>query len=1204
MIGTTLGPYRIDAELGSGGMGKVYRAMTTRKAAGLDPDTTVALKIVHPHLTDTEGFFKRFLREGEIGKAVRHENVVRTFDCDALSGQMYLVMEYVEGQTLRDLLAELERVPEELCRHIGREVAKGLAAIHAAGVIHRDMKPENVLITGEHVVKVMDLGVARLNDEALRLSQTGAFVGSIHYAAPECFSEGGKRVDGRVDLHALGLVLYELACGQNPYYAESVPEILKKVLHEKPRRLGDVNPQLSPFFEEVVHALLAKEPADRFADAGALLAVLDEGESGSWWRQRAKALRDVTHQPLRRIRIPRETAVYGREEEIATLRAAYERVKTGEGQVVLIAGEAGIGKSRVVDELIGRLQREGEELNFLFGSYPPGGAATAAGAFSTAFREHFGADGSAAYLAQTPLLVPAFDALLSGDATPAGVEPLTKDSLQTCFIHATRGLAAERTTVLVIDDLHFATDDARALFASLASAVPGHRVLLVGTTRPGIDEKWVAGLTRLPQTRQMSLHRLGPKDLGALLKDTLKSEQLAQSLAFQIGLKSDGNPFFVFEIIRGLRDGQFLTQQHDGSWVTTRVIDDIKVPSSILDLVNARVADLSEDERNLLDVAACWGFEFDPMLVGDALGVPQIPLMRALAQIEKKHRLVRSAGRRFVFDHHQVQEALYDAMPELLREPYHAALASALETRTKAADKDPASLDGALCVDLCEQFLKGAQGERALRYLAAASTHLEAGYLNEAAIRLSERALAVPGLLTGTERATVLIRLARVLDVAGRKSRQAECAQEAESLAAAGGDACLRMRAATSLAWCLHQAGARAEAESACRRAVELARVVGTREELARATSLLGLTFQAANRFEDAQTLLEQAGALYRELGDRAGEARVSVNQGNGCFDRVRLEEATAFYERGIALFQETGARRGEANATMNLGLIYIMQGRTKEAAERIERALATYRVIGDRNGEATSMGNLGVNLAAQGRLLEAGEHHARAIAMHRETGNRYLEAMETGRFGGVLAEQGRLTEARACVERRVAMALERGDHREESWALHGLADVLRELGERAVCETALHRCLAICEETDDRRLKASAQYALGCLSAESGDVDRAREWLATARDESRAAGIPSGALFARCELALLPGGDRADALAAFTEHGARVDGGERIAARLLLWKATGDVPHLAEAKRLLDEAVAHVPADIRESMLTNLRVNREIMAAAKAAGL
>ena len=109
-----------------------------------------------------------------------------------------------------------------------------------------------------------------------------------------------------------------------------------------------------------------------------------------------------TKRPLRRIRIPRETAVYGRDDELAMLRAAYERPRTGEGQVVLIEGEAGIGKTRLVDEFVARLRQDGEDVNFLFGSYPPGGAATASGAFSTAYREQFGAEGLEEALAGLP----------------------------------------------------------------------------------------------------------------------------------------------------------------------------------------------------------------------------------------------------------------------------------------------------------------------------------------------------------------------------------------------------------------------------------------------------------------------------------------------------------------------------------------------------------------------------------------------------------------------------------------------------------------------------------------------------------------------------------------------------------------------------------------------------------------------------------
>ncbi len=433
------------------------------------------------------------------------------------------------------------------------------------------------------------------------------------------------------------------------------------------------------------------------------------------------------------------------------------------------------------------------------------------------------------YLEPTPILIPAFAALLKGETTPKDAEPLTKDSLQTVFVHATRGLAAERTTIVLIDDLHFAPEDGRALFTSLASAVPEHRILLIGTMRPGVPEEWTAGITRFEHGEQRSLARLGPKDLVALLKDAFRSERLAHELGIRIAEKSDGNPFFAFEIIRGLREGQFIAQQPDGAWVTTRVIENIQVPSSVLDLVSARIADLSQEQRDLVDVAACCGFGFDPALLADVVGAGRIPVLKTLSQIERAHRLVRSSGREFVFDHHQVQEAVYGSLPEMLREEYHAAIAEALEARAGAAAEDPKELDGALCVDLCEHFLKGAQGERTQRYLDTALHHLEAGYLFDEAIALADRALEVPGLLRGEPRLRALLRNSERLSLLGRRQAQEECLAEARALATEMGD----------------------------------------KASLATVESMLGSLRWNTSRLEEARVHLERSIAISREIEDR-----------------------------------------------------------------------------------------------------------------------------------------------------------------------------------------------------------------------------------------------------------------------------------------------------------------------------------------------
>ncbi len=1212
-----IGPYRIVETLGAGGMGTVYLARVEDPPHGFEAGQSVALKLVHPHLLHRAGFFRRFVQEAEVGRRVQHPNVVRTHFVDAVADadghHHFLVMEYVEGRTLRALLEELEVVPETLCRHIAVDVARALEAIHGAGAVHRDLKPENVLITSGEQVKVMDLGVACLADEAARLSRTGAFVGSIHYAAPEQFRRDGREIDGRADLHALGVLLYELSTGVHPFHDDDYRVVLRRVLDETPRRAGELNPQLSPFFEEVIRRLLAKSPDERFASASELAAVLEEGEASPWWRDRAKAIRAETHAPLRRIRVPRETAVYGRETEIERLAALFARAKSGEGQVLLLEGEAGIGKSRLVDETVARLGLGGEKFHFLFGSYPPAGVATASGALSDAFREQFGTDDMEEtlrrYLAPTPLLVPAFAAVLLGEPRPEGALALTRDSLHTVFVHALRALAAERPVILVVEDLHFAPEDGRALFASLAMAVPQHRVLLVGTMRPGLPEAWATALDRLDHTTRVAVPRLGPKELVLVLQDAFRSQRLAEELAGKIALKSDGNPFFVFEIVRGLREGQFLRRRPDGTWETTRIIHDIEVPSSIADVVQARLSDLADDDRDLLDVAACCGFEFDPSLVAEAAGVPLLPALKQLGRVERRHRLLRSTGRTCTFDHHQIQEVLYAALPGQLREQYHVAVAEALERRIEpaagsptapegAASKEPGALDGRVAVDLAEHFLRGAQGARGLRYLDAALTHLEKGYFNDTAIRLADRALAAPGLVAGPERCELLLRKAARLDVVGGRDLQRGTLDEALGLADEVGDVALRARVQRARGIVLSRLSRSEEAHAALDEVLAFARAAGDRKLDAHASGILATVFRHLGRLGDARKLAERQLTLSQQIGHRPGEAAATENLGNILADLGHLGDARRLFERQLLLVREDGDRRAEGIAMGSLGIVLYALGKLGEAREHHERSLVLSREVGDREVEGIATGNLGSVLVCLGLLAEARECVERFLGLSREVGFPRGEAIATLNLGFISSALGRPLEAREHFERSLALARTIGVRRDEGEALQFLADLSVEEGDESAAQCRLSKALALRREIGHRDGEAVTLLARGALLARQTRVDEARADLSAALGIARELSLPGCELFARVVLARLPSGDVGAALAALAAHEDSASMLQSMEARFLLWQATHDPAHLAEAKRRLDFLVEHAPPECRESMLANVRLHREIVEA------
>lgn len=217
------------------------------------------------------------------------------------------MLEYVHGRTLREILAELGPLPEALVREVGAQVARGLSAIHDRGIVHRDLKPENILITDDHRVRIMDLGVAKVLDDSLSLTREGGFAGSLPYASPEQVS--GKEVGPASDLYSLGVLLYELVAGANPFRREDAPATIAAHLHEVPGTLSDYAPDVSGFLEGLVGCLLAKRPEDRISSGGELADVLEHGEKSPWWVERA---RRAPAQRRPRVPVRRETRLLGR----------------------------------------------------------------------------------------------------------------------------------------------------------------------------------------------------------------------------------------------------------------------------------------------------------------------------------------------------------------------------------------------------------------------------------------------------------------------------------------------------------------------------------------------------------------------------------------------------------------------------------------------------------------------------------------------------------------------------------------------------------------------------------------------------------------------------------------------------------------------------------------------------------------------------
>ena len=261
------GRYAIDREIAHGGMATVYLARDLRH------DRRVAIKVLRQELTAAVGA-ERFLAEIRVTASLQHPHILPLFESGSTDGLLWYAMPYVEGETLRSRLAREGRLPVAEAVRLAREIADALDHAHARGIVHRDVKPENVLLQDGHAL-VADFGIALALEEAggERITRTGLALGTPQYMAPEQ-AAGERALDARVDVYALGAVLHEMLAGESPFAAATRQAVVHRLMNESPVAVATRRPDVAPFVDAAVRRALAKQPADRFPSAAAFAAAL------------------------------------------------------------------------------------------------------------------------------------------------------------------------------------------------------------------------------------------------------------------------------------------------------------------------------------------------------------------------------------------------------------------------------------------------------------------------------------------------------------------------------------------------------------------------------------------------------------------------------------------------------------------------------------------------------------------------------------------------------------------------------------------------------------------------------------------------------------------------------------------------------------------------------------------------------------------
>jgi predicted ATPase len=729
-------------------MGEVYRARDPRLSR------EVALKVIRRALSvgpdGQDDTLDRLLREAILASALNHPNIVTIYETGVFDADRYIAMELIEGSTLRQVAQQ--GLPVARALGIARQVSEALAVAHAAQIVHRDIKPDNVMVRPDGYVKLLDFGLAKVQPEVLSLGPTaqtteaGLLLGTVAYMAPE--QARGELITQEADVFALGVMLYELVTGRHPFMAPSQLGTLHALMWESPEPPSFVNPDLPRAIDQLIVEMLQKDPRLR-PGASEVMYRLHLAHDSTV----AVTLSAVTVTPGKRS--PARHIV-GRDQELDALQQEFERAQGSQGRLVVISAEAGMGKTTLVEAFLKQLESQQEPVRIGRGRCSERLAGSEAylpfleALDSLQKNEQLGSIGrliravAPSWYAQ---IMPPSDndssaARLAAE-TASGSQERLKRELAALF----EEIGRMQPVVLLFDDMHWADPPTTDLLAYLARRIDATRLLIIATCRP--SELAQARHPFLPVKLDLIARgmcrdiRPGSLDLMAVAKYIalqFPEHAFPSDFAKLVHERSEGNPLFMSDLLRDLRRRQQV-QQREGRWVLAEDLSAVEreLPESIRSAVQRKLEALDEADRRLLGAASVQGVDFDSAMIAGALQLPEEEVEDRLDRLEREHALVRfvdeheardrSLTLRFRFAHQLYHAAFYDS----LRGTRRAALSRAIAERlVRRVGDDVCDCTGpiAMLFETGRDFIRAAQfWNRAAQAAARLHAHDETARL-------------------------------------------------------------------------------------------------------------------------------------------------------------------------------------------------------------------------------------------------------------------------------------------------------------------------------------------------------------------------------------------------------------------------------------------------------------------------------------------
>jgi len=1052
------GRYAVLKKLGEGGKGIVYKARDTAL------NRVVAIKILKSAVVSEEAY-SRFIREAQTVAKLNHPNIVSIHDIGKEDEKQFFVLEFVDGMSLRELG---KTYPEGKCDiqtvlRTGIDVCSALQFAHSQGVLHRDVKPENILITQEGIAKLMDFGLAKMLGQP-SITEEGIIVGTVAYVAPEIAL--GKGADVRSDLYSFGAVLYEMVTGKPPFPGEDPVKIIFSHIHDYPVSPSRLNPKVPQALAECIMKLLEKEPGKRYQSAADLLKVLRDVAEGFLREVYVPSPKPSIVVPSPRPLVVKEVQLINRVEELGLLRDAVDKAVRGEGGVVFLYGEPGIGKTRLARELGAYARLRGMQV--LSGRCPA----------------LFRMDGVPPYVlwkevikdylevcppeklyrvigfypSEVSKLGPEIKQKLGAFPKSLSINPEhERDRLFEAVSQFITNISKEAPLLIVLDDLQWTDQSSLLLLHYLARGVYKESLLLFGAYRDiDIDEKHplspvLTELNRERLFRSVQLKRMSLDDVAEMIKRILEQDDVPREFCELVYEKTRGNPFFVEEVIKSLREEGVIYREED-KWKFQEV-SRIEFPKTIMSVIKTRISRLDDECQNVLTMASFVGKDFSFEALCGVTGFEENKLLEIMEKMLKtglvKERVIRGEDV-YSFADVIVRDVVHEEVSHLRHKKLHGVVGCALE---KVYSKKINEHLGELAL----HFFESGDKEKALDYFLKAGEEAakifasgEAASYFQSALRLLEEKEGEP-----REKARVLERLGDMKRLVGEYDASIKYWNEAllllKPLNEKGTVARLHRKMAALLWWIL------GEYEKAKEHHHEALKILEAEPESAELASLY-----------------EDMAEMFSSLGDTA--------------------EGLSWAEKAVELAKKLNADEVLALSYCCLAWLAGSLGDRKKTIECAEKAL---KIALDGGYMEPAM------WAYESAWLFPAEENERRLE--------YLEkafelAKKVGVFhmvsyvGTFLADMqigmGNMNKAVTLAEESVALNRKAGFVTQLSWSLDFLGFAYQVLGEWDKAEQCYQEAFNISQRLNDLSSIADSNVRLGWLHFDKGEYAKAREFL------------------------------------------------------------------------------------------------------------